>query len=99
MDDLVTGIQPTAPPENGTNKPAEQNIASDEYEDTSPKLDSRMSDALDDPDYLEQALRMLNENDGKIEKQFCQIFPTSSPFSFEKNVSEMHKYLEKVLFL
>ncbi|KAI1696339.1 dynein light chain type 1 domain-containing protein [Ditylenchus destructor] len=64
--------------------------------DNSPKLDSRMSDALDDSANLEQAIRKINENGNKMDKLSYQICSTSSPFSFEKNISEMHKYLEKL---
>ncbi|KAI1697133.1 myosin-3 [Ditylenchus destructor] len=98
MDDSVNGKKPF-PPEN---KPAEQNIdknSSDEYnEDTSPKLDSRMSDALelDDSANLEQAIRKINDNGSKMDKLSYKICHTSSPISFEKNISEMHKYLEKL---
>ncbi|KAI1694182.1 hypothetical protein DdX_20261 [Ditylenchus destructor] len=97
MDDSVTGIQPTDPNENDTNRPAEQNNASDEYEDTSPILDSCMSVALklDDSAHLEQAFWKIYKNDGKMEERSDQICSTSSRLSVEKNISEMHKCLEK----
>ncbi|KAI1696835.1 dynein light chain type 1 domain-containing protein [Ditylenchus destructor] len=99
---FVTGKNPS-PPENDAIEPPEQNIEKNslhEYEivenNKVPKLDSCMSDAHEDSAHLEQAIRKINEKCGKMDKLCYQICSTSSPFSFEKNISEMHKYLEKL---
>ncbi|KAI1696934.1 hypothetical protein Ddc_20031 [Ditylenchus destructor] len=96
MDTSVTGKK-SSPPENGTNETTEQHIdknTSDEYEDKSLNLDfDCVSDAqeLDDSARLEQAIWKNSQNGGNTKQQLYKLCHTSSPISFEKNISQLYK--------